>query len=268
MPASAHRPARPPPPTHADAGGPAAVLGAAVAVEPAALVAGQQRGAALAALPGAHQAAGAAVQHGGHPRGAAWRLGRAAPAAGPGTRRLPPAHLRGKAARTAGSRGRPGRRLPPHPPGAPHLPRRAGGGAGAAGRAGPARRPSPWSRPPPPRRASPLCRQSHCSRLYRGCWGPPPPAPPRGGQRGPEAGAGAGPGAPLPFLPPPVPASPSRCPGPAGRALCPEAVHGAGTGAPRAEPVGGGSCRAQPGPTVPIAPFACGRLPHELCCRL
>lgn len=104
-----------PPPTHADAGG-RAVLGAAVAVEAAALVAGQQRGAVLAALPGAHQAAGAAVQHGGHARGAARRLGRAAPAAGAGTRRLPAAHLRGQ----SGPGGRvtgPGR--PPAPPRAP-----------------------------------------------------------------------------------------------------------------------------------------------------
>lgn len=286
-------PARPPPPTHADAGGSAAVLGAAVAVEAAALVAGQQRGAALAALPGADQAAGTAVQHGRHPRGAARRLGRAAPAAGPRTRRLPAAHLRGQSGpRGARSRGRPGRRLPPTrrpPPGAPHLPGTARGG-GAAGRAGAARRPSPWSRPPPPRRAARLCRQSHCSRLYRRRRGPPStatPAPPAAGSAGRRRGAGAGPGAPLPpLLPPPAPAGPHGLARPGCRRHKREPSHPrgitwrgdrspAGRAAPfpgvgpaqrprRGAPPGGG-CRPQPDPTGPLTRLlSCRQLPHEL----
>lgn len=57
---------------HADARSRAGV-GSAVAEEAAALLAWLQQGAALAALAGAHHTAGAVVQHGSHPGGAAWR---------------------------------------------------------------------------------------------------------------------------------------------------------------------------------------------------
>lgn len=80
--------------THADA---PRSPGAAGAVEAAALVAGLPLGAALPALPGAHQAAGAAVQHGGHSRGAAGRRCPAlAAAALRGARRRLGTHLRGR----------------------------------------------------------------------------------------------------------------------------------------------------------------------------
>lgn len=57
---------------HADAGSRAGVR-SAVAEEAAALLARLQQGAALAALAGAHQTAGAVVQNGSHPGGAGWR---------------------------------------------------------------------------------------------------------------------------------------------------------------------------------------------------
>lgn len=58
--------------THADAGSRAGVR-SAVAEEAAALLARLQERAALAALAGAHQTAGAVVEHGPHPGGAGWR---------------------------------------------------------------------------------------------------------------------------------------------------------------------------------------------------
>lgn len=187
------RPARPPPPTHADAGGPAAVLGAAIAVKAAALVAGQQRGAALAALPGAHQAAGAAVQHGGHSRGAARRLSRAAPAAGPGTRRFPAAHLRGQSgpegqvtgpARPPAPSTRRLRRAPRTCLAQPEEEEEQQGGQAlpAALRHGPG-----LCLP-----AAPLGSAGRAiAAAYIEAVGdpPPPPHPPRRGQRGPEAGS-------------------------------------------------------------------------------